>query len=137
MTAADATNGEQMQQLVERAQTVMAHAWMVRAFVRHSEEVEDFPELMEMCRTVFDTARALETRAGEPGDYFKMLGKKLGKLRAAAEQFRQDAPAASSHTNFQQAVRSLDGCVQELQQLLDRSKSLSHSPTDLSGEPPA
>ncbi len=29
--------------LVERAQAIMAHAWMVRTFVKHSTEVEEFP----------------------------------------------------------------------------------------------
>ena len=105
------------QELVNRCQTVMAHAWMVRTFIKHSDEVEDFPELMGIVRAVFDTARALETREGDPAGYFHMLGKKLGKLRKAAEQFRIDAETASTHTNFKQAVISMDACVEELQSL--------------------
>ena len=105
------------QELVNRCQTVMAHAWMVRTFIKHSDEVEDFPELMEIVRTVFDTARALETREGDPAGYFRMLGKKLGKLRKAAAQFRIDAETASTHTNFKQAVISIDACVEELESL--------------------
>ena len=105
------------QELVSRCQTVMAHAWMVRTFIKHSDEVEDFPELMGIVRAVFDTARALETREGDPSGYFHMLGKKLGKLRKAAEQFCIDAETASTHTNFKQAVISMDACVEELESL--------------------
>ncbi|MBW3543403.1 MAG: amidohydrolase [Planctomycetes bacterium] len=96
----------------------MAHAWMVRTFVKHSDEVEDFPELMGIVRAVFDTSRALETRADDPPAYLAMLRKKLGKLRTAAAAFRRNAPLASAHTNFQQAVVSMDACVDELERLL-------------------
>ena len=104
--------------LVDECQDVMAHAWMVRTFVKHSEEVEDFPELMGVVRAVFDTSRALETRLQDPAGYIKMLGKKIGRMRRATEQFRGDAPLASTHTNFVQAVRSIDLCVTRLEQLL-------------------
>jgi hypothetical protein len=103
---------------VVRCEQLMSHAWMVRTFVKHSPEVEDFPELMGVVRTVFDTARALETRVADPAGYLHMLRKKIGKLRTAAAEFRKDAPLASTHTNFQQAVISLDVCVQELEQVL-------------------
>jgi hypothetical protein len=55
-----------------------------------------------------------------------MLQKKIGKLRSAAEQFRHDAERASAHTNFKQAVISMDACVLELQCLLQRGLA-SHS----------
>lgn len=103
---------------VARCQTIFAHAWMVRTFVKHSETVEEFPELMQIVRTVFDTSRALESKVGDPADYLATLRKKIGKLRAAAEQFRMDAPVASDHTNFRQAVLSMDGCVAELEAIL-------------------
>lgn len=106
------------QQAVERAETIMAHAWMVRTFVKHSTEIDDFPELMEIVRTVFDLARALETRINDPAGYLHMLRKKIGKLRKAADQFRHDAPLASDHTNFKQAVISIDACVDALEDLL-------------------
>ena len=89
-----------------------------RTIFKHSDEVEDFPELMGLVRAVFDTARALETRVDDPPGYLRMLRKKLGKLRKAAEQFRVDAAEASTHTNFKQAVISLDACVQQLEELL-------------------
>jgi hypothetical protein len=105
-------------ELVAKCQKVMAHAWMVRTFVKHSEEVEDFPELMGIVRAVFDTSRALETRVDDPPGYLKMLRKKIGKLRSAARQFETDAPAASTHTNFQQAVISMNFCLDQLEDLL-------------------
>ena len=110
------------EEIVNQCQTVMAHAWMVRTFIKHSDEVETFPELMGIVRAVFDASRALETRVNEPAAYLHMLGKKIGKLRQAAEQFRVDAPLASAHTNFQQAVISMDACVRQLQELLNAGR---------------
>ncbi|MBI3865645.1 MAG: amidohydrolase [Planctomycetia bacterium] len=107
------------EQTVSRCQAVMAHAWMVRTFIKHAPEAEEFPELMEIVRTVFDVSRALEAHAGDPAAYLHTLRKKIGKLRAAADKFRHDAPLASSHTNFQQAVISIDTCVADLAELLD------------------
>jgi hypothetical protein len=104
-------------EFVDRCQQLFAHAWMVRTFVKHSPEVEDFPELMQVVRMIFDTARALETRVNQSADYLRMLDKKLPKLRAAARQFADDAPRASTHTNFVQAVVSLNAVVCELERL--------------------
>jgi len=120
-------------QIVSECETVMSHAWMVRTFIKHCDEVEDFPELMGIVRSVFDTSRALETRAADPAGYLAMLRKKIGRLRAAAKQFRLDAPTASTHMNFRQAVLSMDACVARLEQLLaaagsDASKSVGNRP---------
>ena len=110
-------------EIVRRCQLVMAHAWMVRTFIKHCEEAEEFPELMGIVRAVFDISRALETRVDDPAAYLHMLRKKLPKLRAAAEQFHIDAAEASSHTNFQQAVISMDACVEGLEELLAAGQS--------------
>jgi hypothetical protein len=109
---------DRLVEIVGECQDVMAHAWVVRTFVKHSEEVEDFPELMGIVRAVFDTSRALETRLEDPVGYIRMLSKKIGRMRRATEQFRRDAPLASTHTNFVQAVRSIDLCVTRLERLL-------------------
>jgi len=105
-------------QAVARCQTILAHAWMVRTFVKHAPEAEDFPELMEIARSVFDTSRALEVHVADPTAYLQTLRKKIGKLRQAADKFRNDAPLASTHTNFQQAVISIDACVGDLEAVL-------------------
>jgi hypothetical protein len=110
------------EEIVNRCQQVIAHAWMVRTFIKHSDEVENFPELMGIVRAVFDASRALETKVGDPAAYLHMLGKKIGKLRQAADKFRNDAPVASTHTNFQQAVISMDACVEQLQDLLSAGR---------------
>lgn len=116
-----------LKHLVDQSQAVFAHAWMVRTFVKHSDEVEDFPELMGIARTVFDSAIALESRIEDPAGYFRMLEKKLGKLRSAAEDFHREAPLASSHTNFQQAVISMDACIKEWTRLLEASRAISQN----------
>jgi uncharacterized membrane protein (UPF0182 family) len=97
---------------------LFAHLWMVRTFVKHSPEVEDFPELMQVVRAIFDASRAVETHRADPADYVRMVKKKRVKLRAAAEQFKKDAPLASDHTNFKMAVRSLDAALDALDRLL-------------------
>ncbi len=114
-------------ELVDRCEIVMSHAWMVRTFVKHSEEAEDFPELMNLARVVFDTSRALETKVDDPPAYLHMLRKKIGKLRKAAEHFRTDAAGASTHMNFQQAVKSMDACVADLEQFLQLAQSMAAS----------
>lgn len=105
---------------VERCQTILAHAWMVRTFVKHGSEVEDFPELMGIVRNVFDLCRSVESRVADPKAYLHQLRKKLSKLKSAADQFAIDAPLASDHTNFRQAVISIQGCVRDLDDIVRR-----------------
>ena len=102
----------------------MAHAWMVRTFIKHCEEVEDFPELMGIVRAVFDSSRALETRIADPAGYFKMLAKKIGKMKSATVQFRTDAAEASTHTNFAMAVKSMEACCEDLGDLLKQAQAI-------------
>ena len=114
--------------LVERSQKVMSHAWMVRTFIKHSDEVDDFPELNEMARTIFDVFRAVETQVNDPVSYFRTVRKKLARLREAAEQFQKDAWHASTHTNFQQAVISSRFIGEQLQELLAEAERLLPRP---------
>ena len=93
-------SSETLAQLVDRFQKTMAHAWMVRTFIKHCDEVDDYPELMGIVRAVFDMSRAIETKTEDPVTYFKFVRKKLGKLRKAAEQFQQDAWSASTHNKL-------------------------------------
>ena len=114
-----------LEKLVIRCQKILSHGWMVRTFIKHSPEAEDFPELMMLARSVFDLSRALETRIEKPAGYFKMLDKKLGKLKKAVAQFQVDAPLASTHTNFQQAAISIATIADDLTLLLEHGKRLS------------
>ena len=120
----DAGLPSELTDIVNRCDEVLAHAWMVRTFIKHGEEIDEYPELMSIVRSVFDISRALETRQHDPVGYLKMLQKKVGKLRKAAEQFAVDALKASTHTNFQQAVKSMNVCVRELQTLSQRGQEL-------------
>lgn len=105
-------------QIASEIDKAFAHLWMVRTFVKHSPEVEDFPELMQVVRAIFDASRAVETHRQDPADYIRMVKKKRAKLKAAADQFRKDAPVASTHTNFKMAVQSLDAALEALDRLL-------------------
>jgi hypothetical protein len=106
---------------MERINTIVAHAWMVRTFLKHAPEFEEDVERMEIPRTIFDFARAVETRyaEGDAEGFLKMVRKKIGKLRAAAERFAVDQSNISNHTNFQQAAISLTGCVAAIQEVLE------------------
>lgn len=97
---------------------------MVRTFIKHCDEVEDYPELMGIVRAVFDMSRAIETKTEDPVAYFRFARKKIGKLRKAAEQFQQDAWSASTHTNFQQAVLSILYATEQMEQLLEQADSV-------------
>jgi hypothetical protein len=117
----NSTNATSAATDVARCQQLLAHAWMVRTFVKHSPEVEEFPELMGIVRSVFDLSRALETQVDDPPAYFQMLYKKLSDLEQASRKFAHDAPLASTHTNFQQAVVSIATCVADLREILTRN----------------
>jgi hypothetical protein len=113
---------------MEQINLIVAHAWMVRTFLKHAPEFEENVERMAIPREIFDFARAVETRyvARDPEGYIKMVRKKLGKLRAVAERFAAEQPQISNHTNFQQAARSLTGCVQAIEAIL---KAVHSEPT--------
>ena len=106
---------------MDRINVIVSHTWMVRTFLKHAPEFEDDVELLRIPRTIFDFARAVETRYSkrDPEGYLKMVRKKIGKLRAAAEQLAAEQPQISAHTNFQQASLSLTGCVNQIQETLD------------------
>ncbi len=116
----DNPKDNQLTDLAREFQAAMSHAWMVRTFIKHSDEVDDFPELMGIVRAVFDMSRAIENKIDDPATYFRFAGKKIGKLRAAVTQFREDAWRASTHTNFQQAVMSVERATQEMESILQR-----------------
>lgn len=116
-----------LHEVVHRCDEIMSHAWMVRTFVKHSEEVEDYPELdglMGVARTIFDACRALETQVDNPAKYLHMLRKKIGRLKKASVEFERDARQVSVHTNFMMAIRSTQICVRELEDLLELGTQL-------------
>ncbi|MEM8945606.1 MAG: amidohydrolase [Planctomycetota bacterium] len=111
----------QMQQL----DALLSHVWMVRTFIKHSEEVEDDPELSDIQRTLYDYMLALGTAWKEQDEaaYLKQARKKLRKLRQATADFAELQPEVSTHMNFQMAVRSLQQAVTDIDRLLAEAGS--------------
>jgi hypothetical protein len=114
-------------EVMQRIDSLLAHVWMVRAFLKHSDEAQEDEELQEIHRELYDFMLAL----GQPwkdqdaAGYLKQANKKFRKLRAAAEKFAEIQPQVSTHTNYQMATRSLTAAVDEIGRLLagDGSKT--------------
>jgi hypothetical protein len=105
---------------VERINTALAHAWMVRNFLKHADEIQEDEELLDVHRTIFDCTRAVEPAhlRGDVKEYLHRLRGKLPKLRRAAELFAREYRRVSDHTNFQMAAVSLTGCVRQIEEIL-------------------
>ena len=118
MSASETTQSdrEQMTALDE----LFAHVWMVRTFLKHSEEAEEDDELREVHRTLYDCMHALgpAASAGDAAAYVKQAKKKLSKLRQANDLFQEIQPEISSHMNFRMAAQSLDAAVGRIAGLL-------------------
>jgi hypothetical protein len=114
-------------QAMQRIDTLLSHVWMVRAFVKHSDEAADDEELADIHRTLYDYHLAVGAawREQNAADYLRLAGKKFAKLREASETFARIQPEVSTHTNFQMAVASLSAAVGEIGAILDRWRSQS------------
>src|SRR5688572_17272241 len=108
-------------ELMQRIDTELAHVWMVRAFLKHSEEAAEDDELAEVHRELYDYMLALggPLKEGNAEEYVKLAKKKLSKLRRATELFVRIQPEVSQHTNFQMAAASLTAAVAEVERLLE------------------
>lgn len=104
----------------------LAHVWMVRAFLKHSDEAQEDDELAEVHRELYDYMLALggPLKEGNAEEYLKLARKKLGKLKKATEKFAQLQPQISTHTNFQMAVVSLRTAVGEVAKLLEEQDAI-------------
>jgi hypothetical protein len=105
---------------MERLNVVLAHAWMVRAFLKHADEVQDNEEMMEVHRVTYDFIRAVEPawQRQDATEYLHRLRGKLPKLKKVAEYFAAEHRNVSDHTNFEMAARSLSGCVRQIEEIL-------------------
>jgi hypothetical protein len=105
---------------VERINVVLAHAWMVRNFLKHADEVQENEEMLDVHRAIFDFIRAAEPayQRGDAKEYLHRVRGKLSKLRRAAEHLAREWKAVSTHTNFEMASRSLTGCVSAIEEIL-------------------
>lgn len=105
--------------------TLLSHVWMVRAFLKHSDEAADDDELAAVHRELYDYMLALgpSLAAGDVDAYLRIAKKKLGKLKAATADFVRIQPEVSSHTNFQMAARSLVAAVEQIAQLVSSEEN--------------
>jgi len=101
---------------MRRVDALLSHVWMVRTFLKHSEEAEESDDLLEVIRDLYDACLAVGPAwdAQDPEAYRKVLQKKLPKLRAATEHFAEIQPEVSAHTNFKMALMSLRTAVKDL-----------------------
>lgn len=108
------------EEAMQRLDALASHIWLVRTFVKHSEEAEDDEELMEIVRTLYDFCLALGPAwtAQDSAEYLKVVRKKLNGLRQAVQQFAQVQPQVSDHSNYKMAVRSLATAVADIEQVL-------------------
>jgi len=109
------------QEAMQRIDALVSHVWMVRTFIKHSEEVEDDPELSEIQRTLYDYMLALGSawKAQDGEAYLKQAKKKFSKLRRATKEFAEIQPEVSTHMNFKMAVASLRVAVDAIGDVLD------------------
>ena len=108
-------------QYVEQIDALLSHVWMVRTFLKHSEEAEEDDELLEVHRTLYDYMLALggPLKDGDHAKYMKQAKKKLKKLKNANALFLEIQPEISSHTNFQMAATSLNIAVNQIAALIE------------------
>jgi hypothetical protein len=110
------------EQAMDRINVILAHAWMVRAFLKHADEVQDDVEMLEVHRMIFDYCRAVEPsfQRRDAKEYLHRARGKLPKLRTQAEFFAANYRRVSDHTNFQMAALSLQGVVAEIDTILSQ-----------------
>jgi len=120
MNTSEESAGSDEQALCRKIDVLLSHVWMVRTFLRHSEEAEEDDELSEVHRELYDYMLALgpPLEGGDWSRYLKLARKKLGKLKAATELFTAIQPEISSHTSFKMAGISLRTAVSQIEQLL-------------------
>jgi len=104
---------------VQRLNLVLAHAWMVRTFLKHADEIQESEEMLDVPRTLYDCIRAVEPafQRGDTADYLRRLKGKLPKLRKASDYFNQHFKDFSPHTNFEMAALSLLGVVKQMEEI--------------------
>ena len=100
---------------------LLSHVWMVRTFLKHSEEAEEDDELNEVFRTLYDYMLALggPMNDGDYEKYLRMAKKKLRKLKKTTALYLEIQPEISSHTNFQMAAQSLKLSVDQIVEIFE------------------
>jgi hypothetical protein len=127
------------EQAVERLNVLFAHLWMVRTFLKHSEEIQDDAEMLEVHRTIFDCVRATEPahQRGDVQEFLRRAKGKLPKLRKAAEFFAAEYRRITDHTNFQMAALSLSGGVRQIEEVFAATAVNANRQPPVTGQEPA
>lgn len=110
-------------ELMKLVDLQVAHIWMVRTFLKHSDEAQEDEELASVHRDLYDFMLALgpSLDAGDAKTYLKLANKKFSKLRRATELFAEIQPEISGHMNYQMAAASLGLAVKNVGQLLGKN----------------
>lgn len=121
---------------MDRINLILAHAWMVRNFLKHAEEVQEDNEMLDVHRMIYDYTRAVEPsfQRRDPAEYLRRAKGKLSKLKKSAEYFHENYQRISSHTNFQMASMSLTFVVQQIEEVLSAVAIPASSPSGELGE---
>ena len=87
---------------MRRIDDLASHVWMVRTFLKHSEEAAEDEELAQVHRELYDFAHALGPlmKAQDADGYLRTVRKKAGKLQAALELFLEVQQEISTQKNF-------------------------------------
>lgn len=103
----------------------LSHLWMVRTFIKHSDEAQEDEDLRDIARDLYDYILAVAPAklAEDDEAYLKMAKKKFPKLRKAAELYDEIQADVSSHTNFEMANKSLQLVVQRIDEILQSLQS--------------
>ena len=104
---------------VARLNQLLAHAWMVRTFLKHADEIQGSEEMLGVPRTLYDGIRAVEPAflRGDFSTYLRRLKGKLPKFRKVSEYYSSHFKEFSPHTNFEMAALSLQGVVRALEEV--------------------
>ena len=110
---------------VQRLNTVLSHAWMVRTFLKHADEIQEDEGMLDVPRTLYDSIRAVEPafQRGDTAEYLRRLKGKLPKIRRAAEHFSAHFREFSPHTNYEMAALSLLGVVKYMEEIFAAVKA--------------
>ena len=111
-------------ELMRQLDIQLSHIWMVRTFLKHSDEAEEDEELALVHRRLYDFSLALGSHlsAGDAEGYLRQAKKKWRRLREAGELFTEIQPEISNHTNFKMAAMSLQQAISEVGRLLGKNE---------------
>lgn len=120
---------------MERLNSILAHAWMVRTFLKHAEEIQEDEGMLDVPRTLYDSIRAVEPayQRKDTAEYLRRLKGKLSKFRKATEYYNAHFREFSPHTNYEMAGLSLTMIVKELEEVFGQIQASGGRESPVSG----